>query len=259
MKLFIYDGTFAGLLTSIFESFAAKCEPANIVNQNCYQASLLDEVSRIVTDEVKAERVLKGIDARSDNKGAERMYKMFLSELPAIEIHIYRLVCLLINKNNPDILDNFANKEVLYSAQVVKMIGREVHRMHAFVRFQQATSGIYYAVISPDFNVLPLIGEHFVRRFADQSWIIFDARRNYGLYYDLTELGFIDAASLGADNLPGAPDSGTWTDTEDNYQQLWKGYFQSVNIKERNNKKLHLRHLPKRYWKYLVEKQLSQA
>ena len=36
---------------------------------------------------------------------------------------------------------------------------------------------------------------------------------------------------------------------------MWKDYFDSTNIKERKNMKLHIRHVPKRYWKYLSEKQ----
>ena len=38
------------------------------------------------------------------------------------------------------------------------------------------------------------------------------------------------------------------------YDQLWKDYFKSTNIVERRNIKLHLQHVPKRYWKYLTEK-----
>jgi probable DNA metabolism protein len=41
---------------------------------------------------------------------------------------------------------------------------------------------------------------------------------------------------------------------ESAYQYLWKNYFTSVNIVSRKNTKLHLRHIPKRYWKYLTEK-----
>ncbi len=41
---------------------------------------------------------------------------------------------------------------------------------------------------------------------------------------------------------------------EELYQTLWQQYFQSVNIKARKNMKLHIQHMPKRYWKYLVER-----
>jgi len=43
-------------------------------------------------------------------------------------------------------------------------------------------------------------------------------------------------------------------ENEPDYQVLWKSYFDNVNIPERRNMKLHLQHIPKRYWKYLSEK-----
>ena len=38
-------------------------------------------------------------------------------------------------------------------------------------------------------------------------------------------------------------------------QTLWQQYFAAINITQRNNPKLHLRQLPRRYWQYLPEKQ----
>jgi len=38
------------------------------------------------------------------------------------------------------------------------------------------------------------------------------------------------------------------------YQHLWKNYFKSVNIISRKNTKLHIKHIPKRYWKHLAKK-----
>lgn len=40
------------------------------------------------------------------------------------------------------------------------------------------------------------------------------------------------------------------------YDQLWKDYFNSVNIQTRNNMKLHIQYVPKRYWRYMNEKTL---
>ncbi|RZL34744.1 MAG: DUF4130 domain-containing protein, partial [Pedobacter sp.] len=43
---------------------------------------------------------------------------------------------------------------------------------------------------------------------------------------------------------------------EELYTHLWKDYFKSTNIESRKNTKLHVQHVPKRYWKYLTEKQI---
>ena len=42
-------------------------------------------------------------------------------------------------------------------------------------------------------------------------------------------------------------------------QAMWRAYFQAVTIPERRNLALHLRHVPKRYWPYLTEKQAGPA
>lgn len=50
-------------------------------------------------------------------------------------------------------------------------------------------------------------------------------------------------------------DSVITLDEKDEYfQHLWKQYYHSTNIEARRNMKLHIKHVPKRYWKYLVEK-----
>ena len=64
MSLYLYDGSFDGLLTAIFVCFADRCEPVDIVNEEIYQASLLEDLRPVQTDTAKAERVIKGIDAR---------------------------------------------------------------------------------------------------------------------------------------------------------------------------------------------------
>jgi probable DNA metabolism protein len=112
---------------------------------------------------------------------------------------------------------------------------------------------LYYAIIQPDYNVLPLISNHFKDRYADQRWLIYDGLRKYGLYYDEHAVSEVQI-NFTAD-LNNAQDKNTlYDENEILYQQLWKQYFNSVNIKARKNMKLHIQHMPKRYWRYLVEK-----
>ncbi len=44
---------------------------------------------------------------------------------------------------------------------------------------------------------------------------------------------------------------------EDFYQKLWRSYFKHINIEERKNLKLQRQFMPKRFWRYLPEKQGS--
>ncbi|PUA28358.1 MAG: hypothetical protein B0W54_18030 [Cellvibrio sp. 79] len=254
--VFIYDGSYEGLLSCIFTIFKNRIVPSAIDIEANRQFTLLDAVTQVATNEEWAARVLKGVDERAGTQASRMLYQLFLSELPLCEMLVYQLVQAIIQKGDASILENFANPYILKAAQIEKMIHREVHRMHAFVRFQKSRDGLFYAAIDPDFNVLPLIGEHFEKRYADQSWLIFDTRRHYGLYYDQNMMDFVSTDDpVFAINANLLQDNSFQDEKEKQYQALWENYFHAVNISERNNTKLHLRHMPRRYWKYLTEKQ----
>ncbi len=124
--------------------------------------------------------------------------------------------------------------------------------MEAFIRFQKLSDGTFYAAIEPDFNVLPLLIKHFRDRYADQKWLIYDLKRKYGIYYDLDKVEYMEVEFSTDGDKSKLPE--IYFGDEQLYQHLWKNYFNSVNIPSRKNLKLHLRHIPKRYWRHLTEK-----
>ena len=250
--IFLYDGSFEGLLTAIFESYDRKIVPINIVAEEDHQESLFDTAEVIETDPRKSNRVYAGLRSRTSPGGARRLYRCFLSEQPGIELLIFDFArkCFASEVN---IEENYADDTVRTLHEINNKIGREVHRMHAFVRFQRTADDIFFSVIEPDFNVIPLIGDHFEKRYADQRWIIYDTSRHYGIHYDLHKVEYITFAE--ANHLQFRQLSADILQSEElDYQKLWKSYFDAVNIPERRNMKLHLQHVPKRYWKYLSEK-----
>ena len=130
--------------------------------------------------------------------------------------------------------------------------------MEAFIRFQRTKDDLYFATIAPDFNVLPLIASHFKDRYADQNWLIFDNRRRYGIHYDSATLKLVEVlVDLQKDTSGEFLSQSVCHEEEVEYQKLWKEYFDSVNIASRKNTKLHIRHVPARYWRYLTEKRVA--
>ena len=125
--------------------------------------------------------------------------------------------------------------------------------MEAFVRFRLTKDDIYFAIIEPDFNVLPIIIKHFKSRYADQKWLIYDIKRKIGAYYDLNKTEYV-SMELPEDIGISGGNSEYFDPGEIYFQKLWKEYFDSTNIKSRVNMRLHVQHVPKRYWKYLSEK-----
>jgi len=253
MNIFLYDKTFEGLLTVVFESFSRKLIPDIIVGKNNYQASLLDIPFEIGSDVFKAERVWKGLQTKADTKVCDRIYHAFLSELNGVEMMIYKYLQLIFTSKY-NISENYREENILEISKIQQKVLKEAHRMFMFVRFQKTNSEIYFAPIEPQYDVIPLIGKHFKNRFRDQVWIIYDTLRNYGLYYDLKTVEEIKLEPIGLNKSTGKINASLLEEKEETYQILWKSYFDNINIKERKNLKVQMQFMPKRFWNYLPEK-----
>ncbi len=252
---FVFDGTFEGLLTAIFDAYEVKAARVHIDSVHYYQPGLLDDAHHVIGDEAKASRVWAGLKKKLPKGWPNRIYTAFLSEQPETFQHIFDFAKYIFDSPK-GAESNFGHPSVIALTKIDKSVNRERHRMKAFIRFQETSDGIFYAPIEPDFNVLALIAGFFKGRYADQKWIIYDVRRNYGLYYNLE-----DVEEIRFEHQPQLKQSSTFL-TEDSlsgreslYGLLWNDYFKSTNIPARKNMKLHLQHVPKRYWKYLTEKQ----
>ncbi|MFK7932864.1 MAG: TIGR03915 family putative DNA repair protein [Saprospiraceae bacterium] len=252
--IYTYDSTYEGLLSAIFETYRLKTPATRIVPQDEWQDSLFDQPLFVETKPEWAKRVIKGVEKKGGKTASKLLYHAFLSELPRVSDLIYTFVKKAMAAQ-VNITDNFADDTVLKLHELKKKMGREVHRMHAFIRFQRTKDDIYYSVIEPDFNVMPLIGDHFEKRYPAQHWLIYDAKRRYGISYncDTRKTDFITFADDHRLQLRQL-DTDVLDESEPDFQILWKSYFDSVNIPERKNMKLHLQHVPRRYWKYLSEK-----
>lgn len=251
MTRLIYDGTFEGLLTVVFEIYDRKLGPVNIQKTGDSDSAMFEDVLNVSTDEFRATRVLNGLRNTLSANGIQRIYVAHLAGMANEENNIVGFIRYAFDSKQ-NIEENYGNRYVQRVSEIVKMMRREKHRMEAFIRFQKLQDETYYAVIEPDFNVLPLLIRHFKSRYADQKWMVYDIKRNYGLYYDLHDAEFI---SMEFSDVKSAVNiTASFNEDEEVYQHLWKNYFKSVNIASRKNTRLHIRHIPKRYWKHLTEK-----
>ncbi len=251
---FIFDNTFEGLLTAIFEVYEHRDAHAQLIADHHYQPGLLDDAVQVVSSEEKSRRVWEGLKKKIGRDWQSRFYNTFLSELPESPQHLLNFARYVFD-NPKGAENNYGHPDVIALSKIDKSVNRERHRMKAFIRFQETADGIFYAAVEPDFNVLPLIAGFFKNRYADQRWIIYDLRRKYGLSYDLESVSEI-SLDLSPDIAEGQPLPAAQRDQkEELYSLLWKDYFRSTNIPARKNMKLHVQHVPKRYWKYLIEKQ----
>jgi DNA polymerase len=155
---------------------------------------------------------------------------------------MYRVLWRATAGGEHDLLDDAADPDVHRLRRMEKAVSKEVHKMHAFVRFRETQDGeghpLYVAWFEPEHDVLRLASPFFVRRFASMRWLIVTPA--LAARWDGERLEFAD----GPHQRPAL---------EDPTESLWRTYYASTFNPARVNEKLMARDMPGRYWKNLPE------
>ena len=255
MTIFIYDHTFDGLLTCLFDAYNRKIYPDLLLKEGEPLPLFYEKVIPITTSEEKYNRVWKGLQKKLSASALSNLTYGWLSELPDIDQLLFRYMRKTFDAPT-SIETNFGDPDVLELSKVWKKVNNERHRLLQFVRFQKASDGTFFAPVEPLYNVLPLTIAHFKDRFADQPWLIYDIKRKYGFYYNLKTVEEVTFEDNTQEHLlNGILDEKMMDKDEHLFQDLWKTYFKAICIKERLNPRKHKQDMPMRYWKLLTEKQ----
>ncbi|KPU45128.1 hypothetical protein OXPF_12550 [Oxobacter pfennigii] len=244
MIIFTYDGTFEGLLSAVCEAFNKKIRPGAFIKKDRVQQSIIDTYVEVETDKEKVIRITEAVNRRIGGDTLLNIFYLYLSEYENSGKLIFEYINLgwkVGFKLNLHLQD----ERVLNVMNVCKKVTFEVHRLLGLIRFKKLKGDVLYAPIEPDYNTLPLLATHFVERMSNELFIIHDVKRNTAVLYNKKEYEivpfYLDSALQSADE-------------EMDFQVLWKDYFNSIAIPDRENKALQKSFMPVRYWKHLTEK-----
>ena len=255
MMVYTFDRTLDGVLTAVYDAYALHQQPEELVGAGKVLPLFCEEVHEVVTVDDKARRVWAGLEKRLSREALRLIMVSYLSELPELDTPLFHYIYKVFQQpaGAKSIETNFSDPDVLAVTNIAR---RVMHKQ--FMRFQKAKDGTYLGVVSPDHDVLPLVIDHFQDRFQDQPWLIYDARRRYGYYHDLkevTRITFQDETALPFDLETGKLNDEVLSANDKLFQELWRTYFKAICIRERMNPRKQLSDMPRRYWKYMTEKQ----
>ena len=242
-KTYVYDGSFVGFLTIVFDSYSNKVLPQKIYSYKDYVENFLDKVLYIKTDYEKSKRVFDGIEKNICYESLYNSYNAFLSNEKDKEIYILKYLC-----NGFDVGPKINN--MITTSYVFKVINMrrkalaECHKLKGLLRFQEIGNNLCYASIHPDNNIIEPLGHHFINRLPSMNFIIHDKNRDVCFIYNSKEYEIIDSKNLKIPEI---------SDNEKIYQDLWKMFFKTIAIEERKNSRCQMQYMPKKYWKDLVE------
>lgn len=242
-KTYLYDGTFEGLLSIVFDCYVEKVIPLHITPESMVTFNFLEEFEIKKTNVEKSQRIFHGIVKNISYDTLYHSYYAFLSNEKEKEITIlnYLLNGFVIGPK----INTLLSLDFVFAVHQMrkKMLG-ESHRFKGLLRFIEIGNHLLYASIHPDHNILENLGQHFIRRLPTQNFIIHDKNRNLAFVYNTKEYQIIDSSTI---TLPDI------SEEEKNYQKLWSTFFKTIAIKERTNPRLQMQYMPKKYWQDLIE------
>lgn len=254
MIVYRFDGSFDGLLTAVFDSFASKESPDMLLAPCGEQPLFCDLVHEVVTDIGKGSRVWRKLGKVISSGARTALATSFLTDNPDFPLVALRYISRAVVSAR-SIETDFSDPSVLAVLKEARRVRGEAHRLLQFVRFQKAVDGTYFSMVEPIFDVLPFAVRHFADRFSDQAFIIYDRSRDYGYHYDGRELSRITLSSDSYHMSTGRLSDSMMDPHEKLYQELWRTYVRSIAIAERTNPRKQRQDMPVRFWKYLTEMQ----
>ena len=239
MKIIVYDGTFEGFLTVIFTQYK---EIFNIkIEREKDQISFLDQ-KYIKTNFEKAKRVEDSIKKNISEEFYYDIKIAFKSDYKNKDTIIARLIKLSFLKGEK--ITESTNKYAIAFNKMVKNYGREAHAFMGLLRFKEIQEGFLFAKYESHNDILEDLSRHFLQRMPKEKFVIYDKNKNKAFVSIYGNFEVVEILNLDIKE----------SKKEEFFQNLWIGFYDAIAIKERKNKKLMIENMPKKYWKYLPEK-----
>jgi DNA polymerase len=158
---------------------------------------------------------------------------------------LYRVLWRLTLGGERHLLSLATDRDVRQIQDWGKAVGRDIHKMHAFVRFRRVSVDAvtdreqFVAWFEPDHRIVRLAAPFFEKRFAGMDWSILTPYES--AHWDGKRLHFTAGVPRSS-----APD-------EDALDDLWRTYYRNIFNPARVKINAMQSEMPKKYWKNLPE------
>jgi probable DNA metabolism protein len=162
---------------------------------------------------------------------------------------LYRLLWRIARLGERSLPEIASDPDVARARLMAKNVRRDIHKMHAFVRFRKTGEDEtgrerFVAWFEPDHFIVEPGVPFFRKRFANMDWSIFTPKGC--AHWIGEEMRF----SPGVEKDPsGDPDA---------LEEIWRTYYRSIFNPARLKMKAMQAEMPKRYWKNLPEASLIE-
>ena len=213
MLVFRYDKSFDGLLSALFDAYAMRAFPEQLIGPGEPEPLFTERVHEVATDPAHAARVWRGLERRLVVRARSMLVYAWHGEQERSDLLMLRCMRRVFDEGGGVLADQ-ADPDMKALHRLALKVSHECERLRQFVRLQKAADGTYY----------------------------YDGRTARRVTLE-------DDRGMIADKLADR----WLAEDERQFQLLWKNYFRALAIPQRINERQQRRMMPRRYWKHLTE------
>ncbi len=250
MIVYRCEDTLESVFTAIYQAYEEKRNHQDTYLSLTEEPILFAEDIPVKADEEKTRKVMGSLRQRFGWEDSERLCMALASEQEDKAQAVYRTVVqgLHCRCRPGHLFDNLADSYVHRAFALARGVSTEVGHQRQFLRFQELDSGVLFSRIGPKNDVLVFLMPHFVDRLPIENFVIYDEKRNlFGIHPAKRQWYLLQGQDTDR------PRQLSYSETEAQYQELFRQFFHSISIEDRRNRKLQMGMLPLRFREYMVE------
>lgn len=252
IRIYQCEDSVEGIFTAVYVAWAArygheyiKLEVMNA--DNVTNLELFSEYIKVEKDSVLADKVAESIRKKISYYAYQMVVRAALSNDSRKGNSIYHFLVRGFAMG-AKIVDHLSDQYVQEIFDMNRKVGRDSYYYQEFLRFQELNNKVLLAKIEPKNNVVELITPHFADRLASENFMILDVKRRIATIHKAHSSWFLTYLSEEEVNHLLA-----MTESQQDYEVLWRAFFDSIAIKERENYTLQRNHVALHYRKYMTE------
>lgn len=231
MTVFTCEDNFESMMTCIYDAWASKKGHSNVrlMKGPVAQPDLFTEYIHVDADEDKVIKVVRSIQKKISYEAYMQVFYAALSHEEDALDTIYRFLILGFTYGK-QVTSMLSEPVVMRMMELKRNVGNEAHYFREFARFSSMGGQVYVCHIEPKSNVLLYVANHFRNRMPSEHWVIMDDNRKIAAIHPVNEDFYIRylideeaEALLKTEQI------------EDEFTGLWRTFFDTIGIKERNN------------------------
>lgn len=249
-QVYICQDTVTGICSALYDAWKeARDQEAGVELKGKIQQRLFCEYREVTESESKSAALQRMIKRNLGYNTYWDIYHAILSDDDEKAEVVFRMMQQARKlEDSTRIMEHLGNPDVARVFELSRRVSNEAHAYKEFIRFRELENRVLFSEITPKSQVLTCIAGYFADRFPLENWMIYDkTHETFLIHVERRPWKLVRGEMLNMDAASRV------TEEQRKYEELWRGFFNSIAIKERENPRLQQTHLPKRYRREMTE------